>query len=1042
MPPLTPPLVVAPLSECSTQARVQNQLIGATVAIFANGAHVGGGVATWSDEVFPLTAPLIAGHVVTAKQTFGGSTSPATPPADGVIVQKKPPVVGTVGFSSQLWNCGQCLHLDGMVPGATINVWVGGALAATGSSVDGTVRLGLSVPLSSSKTVSAQQTACGIVGTMTPGPTPSPWPREQALPTPTIDTPLKECERSVTVSNVLDGAVVTLTRTAGPPAGGCFDYSAEYFTLAPLVLNETVTAEQAFPPCGSKSLQTHAKVGPAQPVPVPTVVGPLCAGGTIVTVSGLTPGCELRVLANGVVIAEGGAGNATAEIIVPPLAANAAVTAEQQLCSFWSAASPGVTVNPRPATIPNPTVPGPLYACGAVVRVTNVTPGSAVAVHSQLLGGEIGWQVVSGTFADIPVSPQLILGDHIFATEVACGGTPIQSNHVLVRRVPRIAPPMIAAPVDDCMRSVTVIHVIPGAHVDVEVNGAWRGSAIAGATSVEVQLSGVLHVNDLVRARQRLCAVITAYGEGVTVVSNATLNYLTQHFDVARTGWRPYETTLTVTNVPAASQLFALTVDAQVYAQPLYVHHVNVAGQGAHNVLYVATENDSIYAFDADVGGQPLWRVALVQPGESAMPVADISPCTNVAPLVGITSTPVIDCSSRTLYAVAKTASGSGSSMTLRYRLHALDLTSGAERPGSPVDITGTYPGSAQPSDGKGNVVFSAQWQLNRPALLLANNTIYVAFGSHCDNDTWHGWIMGYDKTSLAQIAAFCTTPDGQEGGIWQGGIGPASDPQGFIYLNTANGDFTVNTGRRDYGDTVLKLTTNLTVASWFTPADQSQLFGGDIDLGSGGVLILPDNPTGQRPLLVSCGKDGNMMLLDRTALGGYSGPSASGTYGANANAVQTLLLNPGTVPNNQIGPWGGPAFYSGPGGAFIYYCGNDGTLRAFNFSGVALSPSIVGGMPNVAADSFPGAAQSGATPVVSSNGQVAGTAVLWAIVRELSAGRLGLRAYDATDLRSKLLEKDAGPWGNTGGTPMIEPTVVGGKIYVGGDGQVTVFGL
>ena len=532
----------------------------------------------------------------------------------------------------------------------------------------------------------------------------------------------------------------------------------------------------------------------------------------------------------------------------------------------------------------------------------------------------------------MPVAPLLLTGDHIYATQLGCGHVSSKSAPVLVSRLGRPAPPTVETPVEACMRSVTVSGVVPGAHVDVYVNNVWRGTAIATAATVEVSLTGSLNVGDSIKARQSICGIVTAFGPSVEVISSAGFYYLTQHFTTARTGWFPYETTLTVANVPTLKNLFTQNVDGLVYAQPLYAHHVNIPGLGAHNVVYVATENDTVYAFDADTQQPALWQRSLIPPGEQAVPDSDTtSPagdlnCANISPVIGITSTPVIDCASYTMWVVAKTELVAGSTTTFYNRLYAIDISTGADRPGSPVEIQGSYPGKGSPNDGKGNVVFNSQWQMNRPALLLLNGRVYIGFGAHCDNSAslYHGWVLAYDATTLLQVGVFCTTPDSDPtsvggdtpfdmGGVWQSGMGLAADPQGFVYFITGNGLFDANVPPgQNYGDTTLKLPANFSVppptvpADFFTPANQASLASGDIDFGSGGPLILPDNTNLTIALpkaMVACGKDGQIYLIDRQNMGKYNGPS-----GPN-HVLATATLQPGV--GGQPGVWGGPAYFN-----------------------------------------------------------------------------------------------------------------------------------
>lgn len=535
---------------------------------------------------------------------------------------------------------------------------------------------------------------------------------------------------------------------------------------------------------------------------------------------------------------------------------------------------------------------------------------------------------------------------------------------------------------------------------------------------------------------------------------------LTQHYDNARTGWNPFEATLTASNVSQLKPLFTIDfkqlspmdMDAPIYAQPLYVPDVfvpNLLSPGSHNIIYVATENDTVFAFDADTKQPPLWQRSLIPSGEQIVVPSDTSDqnppspqsCTNIVPVIGITSSPVISLTTSTMYVVAKTKRVSGSNSSFHYRLYAIDITTGADRV-PPVEIAGFFPGTSDPNDGHGNVVFDPHWHLNRPGLLLYNGVVYVAFGSNCDKHlaSYHGWVFGYDASTLNRVGVFATTPDTPSGstsaaGVWQGGMGLAADPQGFIYFTTGNGNFNANVlGKRDYGDTVIKLQSNFIVSDYFTPSDQPTLLSRDIDLGSGGVLVPPDPlPSANLPsVLVTCGKDGNVLLINRNNMGKY-------TPGGPDKLVQfpPIQLRPGAQITDQSGVWGGPAYYNSGQKQFVYYCGSGGQLKAYLFLGSALSLSKIGSNPNQSPNTFPN--EGGTTPNVSSNLQAPATAVVWAITR---SNPLRLQAFDAENLTNQLLDLDCGPWNNQNGGAFIEPTVVNGKVYVGSDGQLSVFGL
>jgi hypothetical protein len=393
-------------------------------------------------------------------------------------------------------------------------------------------------------------------------------------------------------------------------------------------------------------------------------------------------------------------------------------------------------------------------------------------------------------------------------------------------------------------------------------------------------------------------------------------DYLTQGYDVARSGWNPNETILNVDSVKGLHLLFNQPVDGQVYAQPLYAQNLQMSDGAQHNVVFVATEANSVYAFDAETnarsGADPLWHVLLLADGESPCQGAtDLDTCDNIHPLVGITATPVIDIAANSLYVVKK----SKSDADFHYRLHALDLTSGNEQPNSPVDIQVDN--------------FDPHWHNNRAGLLLNDSKLYIAFGAHCDKGTYHGWVISYAAQELHQVATFDCSPGAGAGdpgsGIWQCGIGLTSDEDGNVYCTTGNGAFTANTpGGQDYGNSALKLSPDLTLLDYFTPFNQANLNANDWDLGSGGPVILPEQTGAAHPRrAVVCGKQGMIYLLDRAGdMGKYNGKTGDrGTDGPD-RVIQSIALYPDRVPTGPGRPAGSDALTPGVYGAPCYYGG------------------------------------------------------------------------------------------------------------------------
>jgi len=516
------------------------------------------------------------------------------------------------------------------------------------------------------------------------------------------------------------------------------------------------------------------------------------------------------------------------------------------------------------------------------------------------------------------------------------------------------------------------------------------------------------------------------------------VNVLTYHNDVARTGANTNETILNLSNVNTNTfgKLFSYDVDGYVYAQPLYLVNLVVPGKGAHNVVFIATEHDSVYAFDADdkLGPTPIWHVSFINPaaGVTTVPPADTGETGDIVPEIGITSTPVIDASTGTLYVEAKTKETSGG-VHYVHRLHALDVTSGAEKFGGPVEIQASVPGTGDGDDGAGHVPFNSLRQLNRPGLLLLNGAIYLAFASHGDNGPYHGWVLAYHATTLQQLAAYNTTPNGGDGGIWAGGAGLAADAQGNIYCETGNGTFDTNNvdaNQNDFGDTFLKLSTSngLRVVDYFTPFDQDYLNQVDADLGSGGPLVLPDEVgSGSHPhLLVGSGKEGKLYLLDRDNLGHYNSASDDQIVQSIPDAVGA----PGIAVST--GSFGMAAYFN----RRIYYGGVNDALKAFRFSQGTLieTPEST----TVKEFGFPGV-----TPAVSAKGVE--DAVLWAIDTHTNAvgGTAVLHAYNATNLNVEIYNSQrAGTRDRlVGAVKFSVPTVANGKVYVGTQHGLVVFG-
>ena len=501
----------------------------------------------------------------------------------------------------------------------------------------------------------------------------------------------------------------------------------------------------------------------------------------------------------------------------------------------------------------------------------------------------------------------------------------------------------------------------------------------------------------------------------------------TYHYDVARTGANRSETTLTPANVNIGSfgKLFSFSVDGQIYGQPLYVPNVTIAG-ATHNVVYVATEHDGVYAFDADgKSTSPLWQRSFIDPASGVTTLdsnkdfpeswsVDGTAYNDIYPEVGITSTPVIDATTNTMYVVAKTKENG----TFVQRLHALDITTGAEKSGSPVAIQAKMAGKGVKNDGNGNIIFDPRINNQRSALLLLNGTVYVAFASHGDYDPFLGWVLGYDASTLQQTVVFAPTPDGAGGGIWEVGDGPAADQAGNIFLSVSNGDYNAFSGGRDYGDSALKLSPSngtLKVLDWFTPFDFQQLNDLDKDLGGGGTILLPDQASGPAHLMIAGGKGGQLYVINRDNMG-------HNHVADNNQIVQQIALTGGlfSVP----AAWKNYVYLQALKGPLQCYTNNGGQLSLTSNSGE------VYGYP-------------GSSPAVSSNGDSNG--IVWTIdTTAHGSGPAVLHAFDATDCSKELYSSAQNGTRDTAGTAVkfAVPTVINGKVYVAGDKSLTVYGL
>ena len=533
--------------------------------------------------------------------------------------------------------------------------------------------------------------------------------------------------------------------------------------------------------------------------------------------------------------------------------------------------------------------------------------------------------------------------------------------------------------------------------------------------------------------------------------AGAQVSVTTYHNNNHRDGANLNETILNLTNVNSTTfgKLFSQAVDGYVYAQPLYVPNLNIQGRGTHNVFFIATEHNTVYAFDADSAGAAgglLWKTNLGAAAVTTIPGVftnknfgtryNNNAFTDIEPEVGITGTPVIDTNSGTLYVDAFTGERSLTTGLTNYfhTLHALNITNGTERSFSPVLVTASVTGNGVDSV-SGKVTFNAKQENQRSALTLAGGIVYLAYAGYADTDPYHGWIIGFSATNLAQLTnyVFNTTPNSTiaayggnaaEGGIWMGGGGLSVDDNNNLFFEVGNGIFNVtnNSGKTEYGDSFMKLSTTngLAVADYSTPWNQATLQINDTDLGSGGLLLLPDQPGAFTHLLVGAGKEGKIYLINRDQL-----TTGNNHYDSTNSIDFVVQANPGKIN----GSFDTPAYFN----SRIYYAANGDNLKAIALTNGLMSG--VGVLTTARTFTFPGA-----TPSISANGTNSG--IVWAL--KMGTPQL-LVACNATNFITELYNSGQAAGARdqlANGTKFALPTVADGKVFVGSSNSVAVFGL
>ena len=514
-------------------------------------------------------------------------------------------------------------------------------------------------------------------------------------------------------------------------------------------------------------------------------------------------------------------------------------------------------------------------------------------------------------------------------------------------------------------------------------------------------------------------AVLTFPLAAITAVAQIT----TSQYDNLRTGATLSENILIPQNVNVRQfgRLGAFKVDGAVYAQPLFVPSLEIPGKGTHDVLFVATEHDSVYAFNAErPNDPPLWQVSLLDKKRGATTVfsRDVQ-CPFIQPEVGITPTPVIDLKTGTLYVLARTMVGHlfGNSEYFQH-LHALAITTGAEKFGGPQLITASVPGRGAGAL-NGQVRFDPLLENPRASLLLVNDALYLTWASSCDLEPYHGWVMAYDPQTLAQKAVLNVTPDGDQGGVWASDTGPGADASGNIYVPTGNGTFDASSRGRNYGDSVLKLVlqgSSIIVRDYFTPHDQAQLSDADADLGSSGPLLLPDQPAPHRHLLLQPTKGSMIYVIDRDQMGKFQSDGDA--------VVQRIRM--------RGGGYGAMAYWNG----HVFFACSDDYLRDY---------TVEHGKLTLRTQSSAEFANPGATPSVSANSNK--NAIVWAVATKTWNGPdqpAVLYAFDANSIDQPIYTSEQNSRRDRAAmaTRFVIPVVVNGRVYFGARGEVELYGL
>lgn len=851
------------------------------------------------------------------------------------------------------------------------------------------------------------------------------WPiqgPEGAELSPPHVEPANECARAVYVDSFIPHATIRVflgTTLIGGPTASEYGFIAISLTQ-PLHVGDQITATQTVN--GVTSAHSAPMIAGTMPstLPAPVIDPNIYACGHVVPVHNLASGVTVKVedLTAGNSIGSGATPNLWGgdwdPVVTQALLAGHKITAEQSACTgVQSPMAAAVPVKAEPSPLQAPTLDPPIIGNDAITAHHLYTGSLLEAKQSTVIG--TGYSTAETNW--MGVAPPITATPDVTAEQRLCHHSPPSVPQTPTHNIPA---PVLVGPICPGEQAAIVRNTTINATLVLLRNNAvvGYGGAAPGDVPLDIAPPNAFVQGDTVQVVEYISSNVVFSN---TVIVGCT-SVVTYHNDDQRTGWNSHENTLTTGNVrPLTFGLIAsVSLDDQVDAQPLVVTNQNIAGQGVHTVVYVATESNTIYAIDS-------WSGTVLKSVSLGPPVPMPQGCTNNGPNVGINGTPTIDLKSRTMFVVTYTLH----SGKPEYQLHALDLGTLAEKAGSPVAVAAAHTLTNGSLDH-----FNPAVQRQRPGLLESAGNVYAGFGSFCDYkaETSRGWLLGWNANTFAPLGAnklnntLSTSPSPFFlSSIWMSGFGVAAEQDGDIFFTTGNSDPNGNTytGASNIQESVVKMRSDLTgVLDLFTPSNEFSLDQGDNDYGSGGVMVVPDQPGPMPKLAVAAGKDGRMFIMNRAGMGGFHNPDV-----------------PKQVSVGEC--WCGPSYYKGADGIGRIVSSGGLTAQTWKIN-TAATPALALEASSLTLPQGPH--DGGFFTSVSSNGDAPGTQIIWAVGHPPNANNnLTLYAFSGTASNNTLpllWSGVAGTWSSSQANPNVVPTVANGRVYVASDRQLTIFGL